>query len=110
MAILDEFLISISSFLRTRDEHQLKLFLRVEPPLPDQFLQLGQELRASYRNGDVLEAHIRKLVPENEDEKSEEGGAWPGFLVFMKIYLEYWRDVNFDDLLETHSQLSSLVT
>lgn len=26
----------------------------------------------------------------------------------MKEYLEFWRDVNLDDLLETHIQLSSL--
>jgi hypothetical protein len=39
----------------------------------------------------------------------EEGDTWPGFLAFMKEYLEFWRDVNFDDLLETHTQLSGVV-
>ncbi len=106
MAIVDEFLTSISKFLKTKDELQLQLFLRVEPPLPPQFLQLSQELKASYRDGDKLERHIEKLVPEAEDGNEEEGGAWPGFHAFMKEYLEFWRDVNFDDLLETHLQLS----
>jgi hypothetical protein len=26
----------------------------------------------------------------------------------LKEYLEFWRDVNFSDLLETHTQLSNL--
>ena len=108
MPIIDEFLNSISNFLRTKDALQLQLFLRVEPPLPDQFLQLSQELKASYRDGDELELHIAQLVPEAEDGKAEEGDAWPGFLAFLKEYLEFWRDVNFDYLLETHIQLSNL--
>ena len=108
MPILDEFLTSISKFLRTRDAIQLRLFLRVEPPLPDQFLQLSQELKASYRDGDILERHIEKLIPYNDDGKADVGDVWPAFLIFVKEYLEFWRDVNFDDLLETHSQLSNL--
>lgn len=109
MAILDGFLTSISGFLRTRDALQLQLFLRVEPPLPEQFAQLSLELKASYRDGQVLERHLAKLIPENEDEYGDEGDVWPGFLAFMQEYLEFWRDVNFEDLLETHSQLSALV-
>jgi len=109
MAILDGFLTSISGFLRSKDAAQLQMYLRVEPPLPEQFTQLSQELKASYRNGDHLERHITKLIPENDDGKADEGDVWPGFLVFMKEYLEFWREVNFDDLLETHSQLSGLV-
>ncbi|KAF4635883.1 hypothetical protein G7Y89_g2201 [Cudoniella acicularis] len=109
MAIVDEFLISISGFLRTKDALQLQLYLRVEPPLPDTFLQLAQELKTSYRDSDVLDRHITKLIPENDNDEADEGNAWPGFLAFMKEYLEFWRDVNFDDLLETHSQLSALV-
>lgn len=108
MPIIDEFLASISNFLKTKDALQLQLFLRVEPPLPDHFLQLSQELKASYRDSNKLEAHIAKLVPEADDGNAEIGGAWPGFLAFLQEYLEFWRDVNFGDLLETHTQLSSL--
>lgn len=108
MAVLDEFLTAIAKFLQARDEHQLQLFLRVEPPLPDHFIQLGHELRASYKNSDALEGYIQKFVPDNDD--SEARGIWPGFLAFLKVYLEYWRDVNFDDLVETHAQLVTLVT
>lgn len=110
MAIVDEYLKSILGLLRSRNSIELQFYLRVEPDpqLPDNFLRLSQELKASYRNSDVLERHIAKLLPENDDAKPDEGGVWPGFLAFIKEYLEYWRDVNFDDLLETHSQLSGL--
>lgn len=35
--------------------------------------------------------------------------AWPGFLAFMRLYLEFFRDVDYADLLGTHIQLSALV-
>lgn len=107
MAVIETFLSSISNFLRLKDASSLQNWLRVEPPLPDQYYELGKELRASFSNTNSLEIYIAKLIPEND--KNDEGGVWPGFLSFMKEYLEFWRDVNFDDLLETHSQLSSLV-
>lgn len=109
MSVLEQFLATISTFLRTRDDRQLQLYLRIEPPLPDEYTKLSQELKTSYRDGDALEVHIEKLIPYNEDESPEEGGPWPGFLAFMKSYLEYWRDVNFEDLLETYSQLSAVL-
>jgi hypothetical protein len=110
MAIVDEYLKSILGLLRAKNSTELQFYLRVEPDpqLPNNFLQLSQELKASYRDSNVLEQHITNLLPENDDDKADEGDVWPGFLAFIKEYLEYWRDVNFDDLLETHSQLSGL--
>lgn len=108
MTILDEFLSAISRFLRAKDALQLQAFLRVEPPLPDQFQQLSLELKTSWNNGDALEQYIEKLIPENDQSKADEGDVWPGFLAFMKEYLEFWRDVNFDDLLGTHTLLSGV--
>lgn len=109
MAIIEEFLSSILGFLRAKDTMNLQLWLRVEPPLPDRFYQLAQELKQSYGDSNALEQYIEKLLPENKNAKSDEGDIWPGFLAFMKEFLEFWRDVNFDDLLETHNQLSGLV-
>ena len=109
MAIIEEFLSSILTFLRTKDALKLQLWLRVEPPLPDQYTQLGQELKKAYRDSHALEQHIARLLPENDNGNADEGDVWPGFLAFMKEYLEFWRDVNFNDLLETHSQLTALV-
>jgi hypothetical protein len=108
MPVIDDYLRGVSQLLRTKNSSELKLFLRVEPPLPDNFVQLSQELKTSYRDSNILERKITKLIPENEDFNSDGGDVWPGFLAFMKEYLEYWRDVNFEDLLETHSQLSGL--
>ncbi|KAF7871774.1 hypothetical protein EAF04_003881 [Stromatinia cepivora] len=110
MAILEEFLESILKFLRTKDSTNLQLWLRVEPPLPDHYFQLGQELRASFQNSTALERQIAKLLPDDPDASYEDGNVWPGFLAFMKDYLEFWRDVNFEDLLETHSQLTALAS
>lgn len=108
MPVIDDYLHGVSQLLRTKNSSELRLFLRVEPPLPENFVQLSQELKTSYRDSNVLERKITKLIPENDDAKADEGDVWPGFLAFMKEYLEYWRDVNFEDLLETHSQLSGL--
>lgn len=108
MTVLDGYLRGIHKFLREKKSSELKLYLRVEPPLPDEFVQLSQELKTSYSDSNVLERQIAKLIPENDDSNGDEGDVWPGFLAFMKEYLEYWRDVNFEDLLETHSQLSGL--
>ncbi|KIN08491.1 hypothetical protein OIDMADRAFT_109463 [Oidiodendron maius Zn] len=110
MSIVNEYLQSILELLRAKNSVELQFYLRVEPDpqLPDNFLRLSQELKTSYRDSNVLERHITKLLPENDDTRVDEGDVWPGFLAFIKEYLEYWRDVNFDDLLETHSQLSGL--
>ncbi|KAB8299307.1 hypothetical protein EYC80_001382 [Monilinia laxa] len=110
MAILEEFLESILKFLRTKDSINLQLWLRVEPPLPAHYFQLGQELKVSFPNSSPLERQIAKLLPDDPDASFEDGNVWPGFLAFMKDYLEFWRDVNFDDLLETHSQLTALAS
>lgn len=108
MPVLEDFLRGIHQLLQSQNSSELKLYLRVEPPLPDNFVQLSQELKTSYRDSNVLERKIAKLIPENDSSNGDEGDVWPGFLAFMKEYLEYWRDVNFEDLLETHSQLTGL--
>ena len=109
MAVIEEFLSSILTFIRTKDAAKLQDWLRVEPPLPDQYYQLGKELQQSYHDSNALERYVAKLLPENNSAKADEGDIWPGFLAFIKEYLEFWRDVNFEDLLETHLQLSGLV-
>lgn len=108
MAILEGYLAEISRILKTKNDTQLKAYLRVEPPLPDEFTQLSLELKKSWRDGGRLERLIEKTIPLSDDDKADEGGSWPGFLAFMKEYLEYWRDVNMEDLVRTHEQLSSL--
>ena len=108
MPVIDDYLRGVSQLLRVKNSSELKLYLRVEPPLPDNFVQLSQELKTSYSDSNSLERKIANLIPENGDNNGDEGDVWPGFQAFMKEYLEYWRDVNFEDLLETHLQLSGL--
>lgn len=108
MAIIEEFLSSILRFLRAKDAMNLQRWLLVEPPLPDQYYQLGQELKQRFAtDSKAIEQLVEKLLPENNN--ANEGDVWPGFLAFIKEYLEFWRDVNFKDLLETHTQLNVLV-
>lgn len=109
MSIIEHFLSSILSYIRAKDAVNLRDWLRVEPPLPDIYFQLGGELRDSYSDSNALERYIAKQLPDNNNAKPDDGDVWPGFLVFMKEYLEFWRDVNFDDLLATHTQLTGLV-
>lgn len=109
MSVLDHFLTEISRFLRAKDAAGLRSYLKVEPPLPQIYTQLSQELKAAYRDGSQLDQHISKVVPEDEDAKPDDGNSWPAFQAFLKEYLEFWRDVNFEDLLATHAQLNSLV-
>lgn len=108
MAIIEEFLASILGFLRSKNASKLQDWLRVEPPVPDQYYQLGQELKASYSDGSALDKYINKLLPESDSVSADEGNVWPGFVAFVKEYLEFWRDVNFEDLLETHAQLTGV--
>lgn len=110
MPVLDQFLIEISRFLYAKDAAGLQSYLKVEPPLPAIYGQLTQELKAGFRDGEKLERHITKLIPEKDEPKQDEGNTWPAFQAFMREYLEFWRDVNFDDLLATHTQLSALVS
>ncbi|KAH7312938.1 COP9 signalosome-like protein complex subunit 12 [Rhexocercosporidium sp. MPI-PUGE-AT-0058] len=109
MAVLDQFLSSILSFLKAKDAVQLQSFLQVEPPLPAEYLQLSQELRSRWSDGKKLEQHIERLLPFNDDDKADEGGAWPGFLSFIQEYLEFWKDADFEDLVSTHVKLSALI-
>ncbi|CAL3965300.1 unnamed protein product [Diplocarpon coronariae] len=109
MAVADQFLSSILQFLKRKDALQLQAFFRVEPPLPEEFTQLGLELKTAWTNSKSLEQYIENALPFTDDDNTDEGGAWPGFLAFVQSYFEFWRDVNFEDLLRTHLQLTTLI-
>lgn len=106
--IVDQFLASISQLLKDKNSTELKVYLQVEPPVPEIYFQLKEELIKHYQDGDILDKHIEELVLEAEDG-TEDGGLWPGCQALLKVYLEFWRDVDFEDLLKTHEQLSTLV-
>ncbi|KAI0109548.1 hypothetical protein GGR51DRAFT_511908 [Nemania sp. FL0031] len=108
MSLAIEFLTSIRGFLKTRNGIGLRDWLRVEPPLPQQYLNLATELKNGYQNTSAIAKLVEKCLPEEDDLPEDQGTAWPGFIAFVKDYFEYWRDVNFDDLLGAHQLLMGL--
>ncbi len=109
MTILDEFLAEILGFIKTRNASNLQLWLRVEPPLPNHYYRLKREVKAKFNDNEALEKHVIQHLPETDTTNPAEGDVWPGFHALILEFLIFWRDVDFQDLLETHGQLSSLV-
>ncbi|KAI0489512.1 thiolase [Xylaria cf. heliscus] len=105
---IEKFLTSIRGFLKARNGIGLRDWLRVEPPLPQQYLDLAAELKNGYRNSNAVAKLVEKCLPEEDDLPEDQATSWPGFIAFVKDYFEYWRDVNFDDLLGAHQLLTGL--
>ena len=111
MALTIKYLTSIRGFLKARNGDGLRDWLRVEPPVPQEYLSLADELRGGYRNNDALLQLVDQCLPDEDDlPADDQGTAWPGFRAFIKDYFAYWRDVDFADLLGAHQLLVSLTT
>ena len=110
MALTIKYLTSIRGFLKARNGDGLRDWLRVEPPVPQEYLSLADELRGSYRNNDALLQLVDQCLPDEDDLPDDQGTPWPGFRAFMRDYFAYWRDVDFGDLLGAHQLLVSLTT
>ncbi|KAH7031121.1 uncharacterized protein B0I36DRAFT_288975 [Microdochium trichocladiopsis] len=108
MSLTIKFLSSIQGFLKSRDGDSLRSWLRVEPPVPQEYHNLTAELRNGYRDSAAVARLVEQNLPIEDDLPEDQGTAWPGFISFMKDYLEYWRDVDFDNLLNAHQLLVSL--
>ncbi|KAI1499666.1 hypothetical protein F5X99DRAFT_389118 [Biscogniauxia marginata] len=108
MALTIKFLTSIRGFLKTRNGDSLRDWLLVEPPLPQEYLNLATELKNGYRNANAIEKLVESCLPEEDNVPEDQGTAWPGFISFMRDYFEYWRDVDFEDLLGAHQLLTAL--
>ncbi|KAF6837058.1 cop9 signalosome complex subunit 12 [Colletotrichum musicola] len=113
MALLLQFLTQIRQLVRAQNSDELRNWLLVEPNANQQYHQLAAELRTQFRSRDNssggLENTIEKCLPEEDDVPEGQGSPWPGFVTFMKDYMLFWRDVDFDDLLGAHTLLSGLV-
>ncbi|KAL7628115.1 hypothetical protein AAE478_002312 [Parahypoxylon ruwenzoriense] len=108
MALTIKFLTNIRGFLKALDGQSLCNWLKVEPPVPQEYLDLAAELRNGYRNASAIERLVENCLPEEEEIPEGQGTAWPGFNAFMKDYFEYWREVDFDDFLGAHQLLTAL--
>ncbi|KAJ9154826.1 hypothetical protein NKR23_g2529 [Pleurostoma richardsiae] len=111
MALVTQFLTSIRGFLVTLDGDELRNWLKVDPASPQNYHRLREELKQSFPpTSKTLDTVIEKSLPEEDDVAEGRGTAWPGFVSFMKEYLQYWRDANFDDYLGLYDRLCSLLT
>lgn len=108
MALATKFLSSIRGILKSLDGESLRDWLKVEPPLPKDYYDLAAELKSRYQEDGALEKLMESCLPEEDDVPEGQGTTWPGFLSFMKDYFEYWRDVDFEDLLGAHQLLTAL--
>ena len=110
MALTIKFLTNIRGFLKDRNGEGLRDWLKVEPPLPQDYLDLAAELKGGYRNNDAVAQLVDQCLPDEDDLPEDQGNAWGGFRAFMREYFAYWRDVDFEDLLGAHQLLVSLTT
>ena len=110
MALVTQFLTGVRKYVVAADDESLAQWLRVEPPVPDIYYQLRTELRSSFpSNSNSLSRLIDKCLPEEDDVPEGRGSPWPGLNSFINEYMEYWRDVDFDDAVKLYTQLSNLL-
>lgn len=104
--VLDRFLSSVADLIQQRDGSRLQDFLQLEPPLPDVYQQMDNELRQQYPSSKDAELQRRceSLIP-----RSKGSSPWIAFPTFMKLYFSFLRDVNVENLLETYNMLKALL-
>ncbi|MCJ1355031.1 MAG: hypothetical protein MMC33_005022 [Icmadophila ericetorum] len=104
-----QFLSELGQILINKDGEKLDKYLVFEPPFPPIYNQVINELRQSYPEGleDTLKVACKQILPEDQDGGS--GGYWTAFLTFLVQYFVFVRDVNKDQLLETHDMLRDLL-
>ena len=93
--------------MRNQDGDSLRAWLQVNPDSGRQYNNLAQELRTQYRH-EGLDRLIDKCLPEEDDTDEGQGSPWSSFNAFIKEYLSFWRDVDYDDLVTAHELLLAL--
>ena len=106
---IDKFLGEIAGILQKRDGSQLRDYLVLEPPLPPLYGQMVIELKQAYPvfNQAPLEKKVNDFIPEYEE--GDNGGSNASFIAFIVKYFTFLRDVDVDQLVETHDMLKSLL-
>lgn len=106
-----QFLSTIRDHVAALDGDSLDAWLQVEPGATSHaYLQLRDELRRGLGVNNQLERLVEKSLPEIDDAPEGTGSPWPSFVTFVKDYLLYWRDADFDDLMSVQESLSGLLT
>lgn len=110
-SLATQFLSTIRDHVVALDGDSLDAWLQVEPGATSHaYLQLRDELRQGLGMNNQLERLIEKSLPEIDDPPDGTGSPWPSFVTFVKDYMLYWRDADFDDLMSVQESLSGLLT
>ena len=107
---IDQFLSEIASLLKDKNGEKLRDYLLIEPPLPRLYNVIISELKQYFpRSIDpgILEKKCRDFIPEYEE--GEDGSSLLSFITFVVKYFVFLRDVNVDQLVETHDMLKTLL-
>lgn len=106
---LDKFLEEIAGIIKEKNGIQLQEYLIYEPPLPPLYNKIVSEIRQSYppKSQKALENKCISFIPEYDE--GDEGGSRTAFVMFMVKYFTFLRDVNIDNLIETHDLLKALL-
>ncbi len=111
MSLVTQFLTNIRGFVKQQNGAKLRDWLQVDGNAGSQYFALAQELRSGFPGtSKALDNMVERCLPIDDDAPEGQGSVWPGFVSFMKEYLQYWRDVDFDQLLSLHELLSALLT
>lgn len=108
MSKVIHFLTQIRQYVRYQDGDSLRNWFLVDPEATEQYRELGRELHSQYR-AKGLDKIIDNCLPEDQDVEEGQGTPWSSFNSFVKDFLAFWRDVDYNDLLAAHELLSSLV-
>lgn len=110
MSLVVQFLSGIRAHVLAQNGDELSKNFMVEDAAPAIYYQLAQDLKSSFPpSSDSLEKMVDRCLPEEEDAQEGKGSPWPGFNSFVVDFLEYWRDINFNDISKLHIKLSSLL-
>lgn len=110
--VLEQFITEISQILKSRSAEKLRDYLVIEPPLPQLYQTIVTELRTIYpvQNHEKLEKKCESMLPEYSFENGVAGaGAWSAFNTFLVQYFTFIRDVQPEQLIETHEKIKSLL-
>ena len=106
---IDKFLGEIARILREHNGTQLQDYMVLEPPLPPLYSQIVTELKQTFPifNQAPLEKKVNDFIPEYESGEEEVSNA--SFITFVVKYFAFLRDVDVNQLVETHDMLKSLL-
>ena len=106
---LDQFLTEIAGIIKEKNGLRLQEYLIYEPPLPPLYNKIVSEIKQFYPSNSqkALENKCISFIPEYDED--EDGGSRTSFVMFMVRYFAFLRDVNIENLIETHDLLKALL-